>query len=281
MQPHVPPTPQLKKASNAFKHGLYTKDLVFYTPAQHDLYATILHDYSEHYQPITPDELTLVQQLAALQYRHLKVQNLQAESLREEVLRQCKNAEPDAAGNVPAELTLEARAFNALCKEPSFQLYMRELNRLPHKIQRTIDRIHLMIRLRAEVAAWPVNMPKIVEIAQPPVAIQPEPYNVTLAGPPEGEQTEQAQEMDHWPEPIASKEALIDCWNKELSDHARQVLLYGPHDWYGRLAFFRMCRIPEGTFWTWITEALESGLVTAPPKPKREDDTPYQKPEAA
>jgi hypothetical protein len=271
-KPYNPPTPKLRSASNSFKHGLYAKKLAYTTPGDQEAYASILHNYVEHYHPITPDEMTLVQQLAALQFRHLKVQEFYAESMRLEVLAQCKNAAPDPQGNPPTELTIETRAFNNLAATPHFQLYLRELNRLPHKIQRVIDRIYLVIRLRSEVAAWPCNIPKSEGIAETesPAPAQPALLPIEVGPTPRkrlpGEEEENFEETKRWPDPIASKEKLVDVWNHHISDFSRNLLLYGPYDYYGRDAFFRMSRLKEGQFWEWIKQAEAEGSVILPPK---------------
>lgn len=238
-------SPRLRRASNSFKHGLYAKKLTYSTPEDHQLYSDILHDYVQHYRPITPDEETLVQQLAALQFRHLKVQTFQADSMRAEVLRQCQNARPEADGSAPNETAIETHAFEALCEKPAFRLYLQELNRLPNKIQRTIDRIHLLIRLRPDVVNWPA-------IVMPTRPI------------PEGEQIAQPEETNSLPSPITTKESLITWWNERLTPTAKQVLLYGDKNGEGRQAFFRICRLPEDQFWIWLQEAANEGSIHLP-----------------
>jgi hypothetical protein len=251
--------PTLKRASNSFKHGLYAKKLTYSTPADHQLYADILHDYVHHYRPITPDEETLVQQLAALQFRHLKVQTFQADSMRAEVLRQCQNAPPEADGSMPNETAIETRAFEALCERAAFRLYLQELNRLPNKIQRTIDRIHLLIRLRPEVAAWSKPQPLAEPIAPAPPVPAAEPMEIQP-----GEETPQTEETKNWPTPITSKEQLIEWWNEKLSAASQQILLHGEKNGEGRQAFFKMCRLPEPQFWAWLKEAFNEGRIKLP-----------------
>lgn len=244
--------PLLRRASNSFKHGLYAKKLTYSTPQDHTLYSDILHDYVQHYCPITPDEETLVQQLAALQFRHLKVQTFHADSLRAEVLRQCKDAAPEADGSIPTETAIETRAFESLCEKPAFRLYIQELNRLPNKIQRTIDRIHLLIRLRPSVAAWPVDQPAAEDI-------------------PKSEETAQPEETK-----IETREELIDFWNNHLDNAQRSLLIHGPYDSPIRLEIFRLIQLPETQFSDWLKQAWQAGQVKLPPK-----DFPSARPEAA
>lgn len=231
--------PCLRKASNSFKHGLYSKKLTYSAPGDQQLYSEILHNYVQHYRPITPDEDTLVQQLAALQFRHLKVQTFQAEAMRAEMIRQDQDAAPE---------TIETLAFEACYEKAAFRLYIQELNRLPNKIQRTIDRIHLLIRLRPDVANWPA-----IEMPTRPI--------------PEGEQIAQPEGTNHQPNPITTKESLITWWNERLSPAAKQVLLYGDKNGEGRQAFFCMCRISEDQFCSWIKEAVTEGSIYLPENP--------------
>jgi hypothetical protein len=258
-------SPKLRRASNSFKHGLYSRKLTYSTPADQNLYSDILHDYVQHYRPITPDEETLVQQLAALQFRHLKVQTFQADSMRAEVLRQCQNAPAEADGSMPTETAIETRAFEALCETPSFRLYIQELNRLPNKIQRTIERIHLMIRLRPEIASWSTNQP-----ATDPI---PEPRNFQ-----EGEQTAQQAETKRELEPLTTKEAFIECYNEALNEPTRQALLYGPRNNPELLAFYRVSGLTEANLRKWVAEAVQEGLIKLPDKTH---EKPSESPKAA
>lgn len=122
----LPFLPALRRASNSFKQTFYPRNLT----------------------DSTPDEETLVQQLAALKFRDLNVQTFQADGMRAEVLRQCKNAPAGADVSIPTETAIETRAFEALCEKPAFRLYIQERNRLPNTIQHTIDCIHRLLRFR-------------------------------------------------------------------------------------------------------------------------------------
>jgi hypothetical protein len=249
-------TPALRRASNAFKHGLYAGKLAYSTPGDHRIYQDILHDYVQHYRPITPDEETLVQQLTALQFRHIKVQTFQADAMRAEVLVQCQNASPEADGGTPTETAIETRAFEALCEKPAFRLYLQELNRLPNKIQRTIERIHLLIRLRPEIAAWPVNQPTIVEATEPTPIEAP----AALAIVAKSEQTAQPKGT----KPVTTKAALLKLWNHYLDEETRSILAHGPFDWPPRLNFFTQLGITEEQFFIWIKEAWQDGQAKIP-----------------
>jgi len=259
-------TPKIRRASNSFKHGLYSKKLTYSTPSDHSLYSDILHDYVQHYRPITPDEETLVQQLAALQFRHLKVQTFQADAMRAEVLRQCKNAHPEADGSMPTETAIETRAFESLCDTPSFRLYIQELNRLPNKIQRTIERIHLLIRLRPEIASWSVNQPAHEAIPAAPETPAPEALNIQ-----KGEQTAQREGTKRELEPLTTKEAFFDCYNHEMDELTRRSLIYAPRNNPELLAFYRASGLTETNLWKWLDAGVTEGRIRIPEKPQ---DTP-------
>jgi hypothetical protein len=262
-------TATLRRATNSFKHGLYAKKLAYSTPGDHSLYQDILHDYVQHYRPITPDEETLVQQLTALQFRHIKVQTFQADAMRAEVLVQCQNAAPEADGSIPTETAIETRAFEALCQKPAFRLYLQELNRLPNKIQRTIERIHLLIRLRPEIAAWPVNQPAIVEASEPQPAEAPAALSITTKSEQTAQQEGTKSGATKSNEPgITTIEGLIHLWNHYLDDETRIVLLHGPFDWAPRQNFFTQTKITEKQFWIWIKQARQEGRIQLPPEPE-------------
>jgi hypothetical protein len=254
-QPVEPP--KLRRASNNFKHGLYSKSLAYNTPNEQDLYLNILHDFTEEYRPIGPSECALVQELSAYQFRYQKVQSLYAEAMREEVLRQCKNAAPDAAGNPPTERTVETRAFFELAKQPAFQLFTRELDRIPSRIQRIIKRLYDTIQRRHEAANWP----------DLPAAIIPNRESTTLAEAPlrieKGEAAAKSEEskdpskdpMARWkPEPILTKERFWQVW-PALLPRTREIALdtSDPTD-YRRIAFFEWTRLTESNMWQWLHE---------------------------
>lgn len=203
----------------------------------------------------------MVQQLAALQFHHLKVLTFQSHSMCAKVLRECQNAYSEADGSAPTETAIETRAFEALFEKAAFRLYLQELNRLPNKIQRTIDRIHLLIRLR-QVAAWSKPQPLAEAIAPAPPVPAGEPLEIQI-----GEETPQAEETKSWPTPITTKDQLIEWWNERLSATASKVLLRGKKNGEGRQAFFKMCHLSEAQFWAWLKDASSEGRIKLPPSP--------------
>ena len=250
-------SPKLRRASHNFKHGLYSQSLAFSTPSEHDFYGNILHDFVEEYRPIGPSECGLVQQLASLQFRFQKIQTLYADYLREEVYRQAKNAALDAAtGALPSETTIESRAYVALSNQPAFQLFTRELDRLPTRIQRVMRRLYETIKLRHEAANWP-DLP-ITEIENKPVEPSPSPMEITqgeAAAKTKDSNPEAEDPMAPWrPEPILTKEKFWQVW-PTLKPYTQEVLLdtSDPKD-YRRLGFFRWTKLDENNFWQWLHE---------------------------
>jgi hypothetical protein len=250
--------PALPRVSNAYKHGLYSKSVVFTTPAQHELYSHVLHDFTHEYRPVTPSETTLVQQLATLQFRHLKVQELHAEAMRLEVLQQAQAAYKDPAGNPPTELTLEARAFDELAQRPSFQLYIRELDRLPNKIQKVMSRLALQIRLRLEIVEWPDLDSK--PIPEPPPLPAPAPIALQQTESKEKPKPEDSAMANLMPDPLDTKEKFFDAW-KRMSPTTHDTVMNAPEKDYRRLAFFRLNKLPEAQFWKWLEEGEDPPIA--------------------
>jgi hypothetical protein len=263
-QPVEPP--KLRRASNNFRHGLYSKGLAYNTPDEQDLYLNILHDFTEEYRPVGPSECALVQELSAYQFRYQKVQSLYAESMREGVLRQCQNAAPDAGGNTPTERTVEMHAFFELAKQPAFQLFTRELDRIPSRIQRIIKRLYDTIQRRHEAANWP-DLP-VTTIHDREATIPAEaPLKIEKGEAKEKpeDSNESKDPMAPWkPEAILTKEKFWQIW-PGLKPFTKEVLLDSsdPTD-YRRKAFFEWTRLTEQNMWQWLSEgpdALEEPIA--------------------
>ncbi len=131
-----------RSASNAFKHGLYSSTLGFSSPEAEAEYHTILQDFENEYRPVLPSDCVLVQQLAALQYRYLKVQASYANILRLSLAEESSNPTlPPLEGPQTAN-TQETRVFSRLIESSAaFRLYLHELDRLPNRIFRLIERL--------------------------------------------------------------------------------------------------------------------------------------------
>ena len=116
------PSGKLKSASNSLKHGLYSLSNFDNFIANHDQALAVATNFIEQFNPVTPTEVTLVHQLIHMQIRFLQMEFLYGEAMR-------------------------FRVEDILAKPVNFlPAIMRELDRLPTKIQRTIK------ILRAEIA---------------------------------------------------------------------------------------------------------------------------------
>lgn len=110
-----------RSASNAFQHGLYSIRNYTHLLSSPDLVATTVHTLLEEYQPVTPTDHILVQQLI-----HLQLRFLQMEHVFNQFLLEGKFNTPD-------------RAYLAV---------LRELDRIPARMLKTIKAIKDLIRKR-------------------------------------------------------------------------------------------------------------------------------------
>jgi len=116
------PTGKLKAASNSLKHGLYSMKSFDHFVHDHDIALAVETNFIEQFNPITPTEVALVHQLIHMQLRFLQMEYLYGQAMR-------------------------FRVADILASPVSFlPAIMRELDRLPSRIQRTIK------VLRAEIA---------------------------------------------------------------------------------------------------------------------------------
>jgi len=258
--PGTPPSgpPKLRSASNALKHGLYSSEFVFSTASDQHLFEILLHDFRQEYQPITATENSLVQELAELKYRHLKVQKLHASTLREEVLRQAKNADPTPLGATPTETDIEARAYVKLTESsPGFRLFQREMERLPNRIHKVIARLHVNLKLRDDLAFWTYKPYPSLEAQEPEVVSEPtQPLEIDTKSE-DKEKTKETTKVDrgpgkeNWPPVLADRFEFYELWDNKLEEHNRQLVLTGQPDDYRRIAFFNMCGhdLPQMKAW--------------------------------
>ena len=131
-----------RSASNAFQHGLYSMRNYTHLLGSSDLVATAVHNLLEEYQPVTPTEHILVQQLI-----HLQLRFLQMEHVFNQFLLEGKFNTPD-------------RAYLA---------FLRELDRSPARMLKTIKAIKDLIRERGTTN-------NIEPIEDPPPIQTPEEY---------------------------------------------------------------------------------------------------------
>jgi hypothetical protein len=132
---------KLKAASNSLKHGLYSVRNFDDFIDDHNVALDVVTNFVEQFNPITPTEVALVHQLIQMQIRFLQVQYLYGKAMR-------------------------FRVDDILTKPvPLLAALMRELDRLPVRIQRTIKVLREEIKLRdsqletCEIEPIPDNEP--------------------------------------------------------------------------------------------------------------------------
>jgi hypothetical protein len=137
-----PRTPQgkLKAASNSLKHGLYSMKNFDSFVADHDDALAVATNFIEQFNPVTPTEVALVHQLIHMQIRFLQMEFLYGEAMRFRV----------------ADIITKPVAF--------LPAILRELDRLPTKIQRTIKLLRQEIAQREAYIGQHESKGETVEI---------------------------------------------------------------------------------------------------------------------
>ena len=159
-----PRTPQgkLRSASNSMKHGLYSLTNFDGFIHNHDIALSIVTNYLDQFEPVTPTEVGLVHQLIHQQLRFLQMEFLfnQAMSFRvEDILK------------TPVALLPHI---------------MRELDRLPARIQRTIKAIRAEQKVRFDLMHNNENLEIEAIPDQPPLPPRPEAEYYDAALTPQG-----------------------------------------------------------------------------------------------
>jgi len=131
------PSGKLKAASNSLKHGLYSLRNFDNFIHDHDIALDVAVNFIEQFNPVTPTEVTLVHQLIHMQIRFLQMEYLYGQTMRARV---------DDILAKPANLL------------PSI---LRELDRLPTRIQRTIKQLRLEIAQRESTTGENVEIEPI------------------------------------------------------------------------------------------------------------------------
>ncbi len=147
-----PRTPQgkLRSASNSMKHGLYSLTNFDGFIHNHDIALSVVTNYVDQFEPVTPTEVGLVHQLIHQQLRFLQMEFLfnQAMSVRvDDILK------------------------NPVAFLPHI---MRELDRLPSRIQRTIKAIRAEQKIRFDLLHDNENLEIEAIPDQPPLPPRPE-----------------------------------------------------------------------------------------------------------
>jgi len=138
---------KLKAASNSLKHGLYSLKKFDSFVADHDDALAVTTNFIEQFNPVTPTEVALVHQLIHMQLRFLQMEFLYGEAMR-------------------------FRVEDIITKPVAFlPAILRELDRLPTKIQRTIKLLRQEIAQREAFLDQYESRGEIVEIE--PIADAP------------------------------------------------------------------------------------------------------------
>ena len=131
-----------RSASNAFQHGLYSMKNYSHLVTHPNLVAITVHNLLEEYQPVTPTEHMLLQQLI-----HFELRFLQMEHVCNHYMLDSKHDAPDRA----------------------YLTVLRELDRIPNRILKTIK------ALKALIAERGTNK-EIEPIDDPPPVPTPDEY---------------------------------------------------------------------------------------------------------
>ena len=134
-----------RSASNAFQHGLYSMKNYRHLVTHPNLVAATVHNLLEEYQPVTPTEHMLLQQLI-----HFELRFLQMEHVCNHYMLDGKHDAPDRA----------------------YLTVLRELDRIPARILKTIKALKQLIAERG------INK-EIEPIEDPPPVPTPDEYAKT------------------------------------------------------------------------------------------------------
>ncbi len=134
-----------RSASNAFQHGLYSMKNYRHLVMHPNIVAVTVHNLLEEYQPVTPTEHMLLQQLI-----HFELRFLQMEHVCNHYMLDGKHDAPDRA----------------------YLTVLRELDRIPNRILKTIKALKQLIAERG------VNK-EIEAIEDPPPVPTPDEYAKT------------------------------------------------------------------------------------------------------
>ena len=141
------PEGKARAASNSFKHGLYAPKHFQVYNADPNFTATLIHNLSDEFQPVTPSEHILLQQLVHQQIRY---QHIQAHYTVLINYYASKPGTPKTTLVCQEELE-DALSFERLANDTKvLPLLLRELDRMPTRIRRTMDALRKQIKERIE-----------------------------------------------------------------------------------------------------------------------------------
>ena len=132
---------KLRAASNALQHGLYSLRNFEHFIHDHDFALEVVTNFTQQFQPLTPAEHALTHHLIHMELRFLQMEHLYNQAMNTSI--------PDLLANPPAFLNQ----------------ILRELDRLPARIQRTLKSLHAEQARRLAHAATPLENFEIEPIA--------------------------------------------------------------------------------------------------------------------
>ena len=124
---------KLRAASNALQHGLYSLRNFEHFIHDHDFALEVVTNFTQQFQPLTPAEHALTHHLIHMELRFLQMEHLYNQAMN--------TAIPD--------LLAKPSAF--------LNQILRELDRLPARIQRTLKSLHAEQAHRLAHAATPLE----------------------------------------------------------------------------------------------------------------------------
>ena len=145
-----PRTPRGKSQSsrNALKHGNFAKALLLDGESQ-PRFLELLRSYHEEFQPATPSQCDLVDNLALASWCQRRYQTVQAADLSHEMRTQAE-AHPTPTGEPPSHATLSVLAFRELGDKHRHMDYIgrqearynRQFVRLHNQLLKITERSH-------------------------------------------------------------------------------------------------------------------------------------------
>ncbi len=141
------PEGKARAASNSFKHGLYAPKHFQVLNADPNFTSALIHNLSDEFQPVTPSEHILLQQLVHQQIRY---QHIQAHYTVLINYYASKPGTPKTTLVCQEELE-DALSFERLANDTKvLPLLLRELDRMPTRIRRTMDALRKQIQERSQ-----------------------------------------------------------------------------------------------------------------------------------
>src|SRR5271156_4532560 len=144
---HGPKTKQglAKSSRNALTHGLYSPTIVLQGEPR-EKYQELLDAYIRQFQPEGPDELDLVEEMAAAKWRQRRLWAIETDLLEDEMMVQKKKLDSD--GETYDEITPLSFAYRDLAASSALPFLTRHESRLERAYFRALKTLLELQRLR-------------------------------------------------------------------------------------------------------------------------------------